>query len=174
MQGWRSFNYHFVVVYTPDREAEVLALLGSHADETAANRSAYELASEEIFTLQGQDQFFAWYNQGSSLVRLQDFSGAAAAYDQAFSLLAELPGDKRPWRATWYITGRYYDVMALADKTIGGASEPYLEESFYWRARAKATLGDTTGAVEDLRKSLEYHPNFNPSVALMAELGAAP
>ena len=183
MQGWRSFNYHYIIAYPPDREAEVLALLGSHADQAAANRSAYELASGEIFSLEGQDQFFAWYNQGSSLVRLQDYGGAAKAYDQAFALLAQLPADKRPWRATWYMTGpyyayyftgRYYDVIALADKTISTASEPYLEESFYWRARAKATLGDTTGAADDLRKSLEYHPNFNPSVALMTELGVTP
>lgn len=181
--GWRSFNYHYMVVYPPDREADVLALLGDQADEAVANRAAYEKASEEIFSLTGQDQFFAWYNQGSSLVRLQDFGGAAKAYDQAFTLLAELPADKRPWRTTWYMTGpyyayyytgRHYDVIALADKTIGAASEPFLEESFYWRARAKAALGDTTGAADDLRKSLEYHPDFSPSVAMMAELGITP
>jgi len=65
-------------------------------------------------------------------------------------------------------------VISLADQTISAASEPYLEENFYWRARAKSALGDSAGAVEDLRKSLEYHPNFDPSLQMLAQLGAVP
>lgn len=181
--GWRSFNYHFLVLYPPENESEVMALLGPYADSTGADRLAAQIASDEVFATEGQDQFFAWFNRGSSLVRLQDYGGAAQAYDQAFQLYASLPAEKRPWRATWYMTGpyyayfytqRYYDVIALADKTITAASEPYLEENFYWRARAKAALGDDAGAIEDLRQSLEYHPNFGPSAQLLAQLGAAP
>jgi tetratricopeptide (TPR) repeat protein len=180
--GWRSFNYAFVVVYRPEREVELMALLGEYADDAAAERIAAQIASDEIFSTQGQDQYFAYFNRGTSLVRLQDYAGAAQVYDQAFKVYAELPPDRRPWRMLWYQTGpyfayfwtgRYYDVINLADNTIGAASEPYLEESFYWRARAKSVLGDTAGAAEDLRRSLEYHPNFGPSKALMAELGIA-
>ena len=182
-QGWRSFNYAFLLVYSPAQEAEVMALLGEYADDTAANQIAARIASDEIFSTTDQDKFFALFNRGSSLVRMQDYAGAALIYDQAFQLYAELERENRPWRMMWYQTGpyyayywtgRYYDVLNLADQTINGASEPYLEESFYWRARAKAALGDSSGAVEDLRKSLDYHPYFGPSMAMMTELGAAP
>lgn len=182
-RGWRSFNDTFVVVYPAEKETDVLATLGVYADEAAANQIAAQAASDEISTLDGQDQFFAWYNRGSSLVRLQDFNGAAQAYDSAFQAYAALSGDKRPWRIVWYetgpyfayyYTGRYSDVANLADTTINAASEPFLEESFYWRAQAKVRLGDNGGAVEDLRKSLEYHPNFGPSTALMQQLGVSP
>ncbi len=32
--GWRAFNYIYIVVYPPDREADVLRILGPQADET--------------------------------------------------------------------------------------------------------------------------------------------
>lgn len=181
--GWRSFNYTFIVVYPPEREGEVLALLGPHANEGDAVYFAAQKASEEALSLLGQDQFFAMYNRGSALVTMQDYQGAAEAYDEAFRLYASLPGDERPWRAVWYQTGPYFayfntgrmqDVINLADKTIKAASEPYIEESFYWRARAKAQLGDVDGAIKDLNQSLEYHPDFSPSVALLQALGVTP
>jgi hypothetical protein len=180
VRGWRSFTYTYVVIYPPEREGELMALLGPYADENVAFAVAAQSAADEAASLTGQDQFFAMFNRGSALVKMQDYAGAADAYDQAFSLYAALSGDKRPWRMIWYQTGPYFayfnmgrmqDVINLADKTIKSASEPYLEESFYWRARAKAQTGDTQGAIDDLRKSLEYHPNFNPSVALLQQLG---
>lgn len=181
--GWRSFNYTFVMIYPPEKESDLFAVLGAYADPTAAAQAAYELASAEIYSTEGQAQFFAWFNRGTSLVKLQDYVSAAQAYDEAYKLYANLSADQRPWRATWYQTGpyfayfyagRYYDVLSLTDQTITGASAPYLEENFYWRAKAKAALGDTTGAVADLRKSLEYHPDFSPSLAELTALGATP
>jgi hypothetical protein len=183
MVGWRSFNYTFVVVFPTDRQSQVMALLGAYADEASAARAAYELASAEIYATEGQAQFFAWYNRGSSLVKLQDYVSAAQAYDEAFTLYARLPAADRPWRVTWYQTGpyfayyyagRYQDVLNLTNQTISSASAPYLEENFYWRAKAKTALGDPKGAVEDLRKSLEYHPGFNPSLAELTAMGVAP
>ncbi|RPJ49302.1 MAG: hypothetical protein EHM21_07175 [Chloroflexi bacterium] len=180
IRGWRSFDYAFLVIYPPENEGEVLGLLGSYADEANSNQIAAQIASDEIASTQGQDQFFALFNRGTSLQRLQDFNGAAQAFDEAFAFYAKLSGDQRPWRMLWYQTGpyfayyyigRYNDVINLADKTINTASEPYLEESFYWRAMAKIQLGDQGGAVEDLKQSLEFHPGFIPSVVLLQQVG---
>lgn len=179
-QEWRSFNYQFMVIFPYPQESEVMALLGPLADPIAAFETAAERASREIAELEGLGQFFAWFNRGTSLVNLGDFTGAAAAYDQAFLLMAELPSSQRPWRILWYQTGpyfayyfsgRYQDVINLADTTISAVAEPYIEESFVWRARAKIVLGDYTGAAEDTRKALEYHPGFDPALELATQLG---
>jgi len=170
---WRAFNYTYIVVYPPEREAEVMAILGPQADETANYQYALQIATDEIYTLSGRDQFFAWFNRGTNLVALQDFAGAAAAYDEAFRIYAELSEEERPWRMMWYqtgpywayfYTGRYYDVINLATTTLDAMSEPVLEESYYWRALAREALGDVSGAIADLQTSLEYHPGFAPSV----------
>ena len=177
---WRAFNFTYLVVYPIDREFEVLAILGTHADEMTNNQHALEMASEEIYTLSGRDQYFAWFNRGTNLVALQDYAGAAAAYDEAFALYATLPEAERPWRMMWYqtgpywayfYTGRYADVINLATTTLDAMSEPVLEESYYWRALAREALGDVNGAIEDWQTSLKHHPDFAPSLSELTRLG---
>jgi len=177
---WRSFNYVFIVVYPPAEEQNVISALGVYADDSAADGIAFEMARNEINTLAGIDRFFAMYNLGTSNVNINDYLAASIAYDNAFNYYASLPEERRPWRMLWYQTGpyaayyytaRYQDVINLASQTIDTASDPYLEESYYWRARAKVSAGDQDGAIQDLRTSLELHPDFIPSVELMHSLG---
>jgi hypothetical protein len=180
---WRAFNYTYLVPYPAEREAEVMALLGPDADEEANVAAAAQKASDEIYALTGRDLLFAWFNRGTNLVAEQDYAGAAAAYDEAFRLDAELAAldpDTRPWRILWYQTGPYwayfysgraYDVINLATQTLGNMSEPILEESYYWRALARQSIGDVDGAIEDLRTSLTYHPGFQPAIYQLSLLG---
>jgi len=169
---WRHFNYTYIVVYPPDREAEVMALLGPHADETYNYQYAAQKASEEIFALEGRAKAFAWFNRGTNLVYLDDYAGAAAAYDEYFTLYAVLNPEEvnLPWRNLWYqtgpywayyYTGRYYDVLSLATTTIETASEPAIEESWYWRALAKEALGDVDGAIADLQQAISLNEHFD-------------
>ena len=181
--NWRAFDFQYLVIYPSDKRADIEAILGPYLNEDYSFQSAAALASGEIYSLSGRDQFFAWYNRGTSLMRLQDYDGAAAAYDQAFSLYPAIPEKQRPWRMVWYqtgpywayyYTGRYQDVIDLATKTLGAMSEPVLEESYYWRALARESLGDTKGAIKDLRSSLQYHSGFEPGVTKLRELGRNP
>ena len=142
-----------------------------------------EIAEVESGNLEGIDQFFAWFNKGSSHVRLQQYADAAIAYDQAFQLYADLGDDdtQRPYRIMWYQTwpywayyysGRYQDVIDLADTTLNDTiSKPVLEESFYWRALAREALGDVQGAINDFRESVRLNPNFGPGWDQLARLG---
>jgi hypothetical protein len=177
---WRAFNFTYLVIYPPDRESEVLAILGKQSNEEKKYQSALAIASNEINALSGRDQFFAWFNRGTNLVALQDYTGAAEAYDEAFGLYATLSEDERPWRMMWYqtapywayfYTSRYYDVINLATTTLDAMSEPVLEESYYWRGLAREALGDQTGAIDDLQRSLEVHPGYEPSLFQLERLG---
>lgn len=183
LSQWRSFNYIFLVVYSANQEMKLIDVLDEYADARNADQIAYQNANQELYTTEGNDLFYAWFNRGTSMVQLQDYAGAAESYDQAFQIYSQLPEKDRPWRIMWYQTGpyfayyysgRYQDVVNLATLTIEAASEPYLEESFYWRALAYVALGYTESAVDDLKMSLEYHPNFGPSVELMKQLGYFP
>lgn len=176
---WRAFNFTYLVIYPEERNKEVLEILGPFNNDDYRNNYAAEKASQEIYWLSGRDQFFAWFNRGSSLVGLQDYTGAALAYDQAFKLYPSIPERERPWRMLWYqtgpywayyYTGRYQDVISLATTTLNAMSEPVLEESYYWRAQAFLATGDTEGAVKDLQTSLKHHPEFSPSLSLLRQL----
>ncbi len=192
-EEWRSFDFLFIVIYPPKDEETVMNLLGEYRDETAADQIALRRASEEIYSLTGIQQYFAWFNRGTALVRLQDYVGAADSYDQAFTLYPSLPEDTRPWRMMWYQTGpyfayyysgRYYDVISLADNTLDFMKKraerlnkeywPYLEETFYWRGKAKIGLGDLEAGIADLRSALQYHPGFSPALDDLSRLGVTP
>ena len=91
----------------------------------------------------------------------------------------------RPCRMLWYqtgpyfayyYTGRYYDVISLATAAIEAVvdNRPALEESFYWRAMANYALGDQAQALEDFKASLQWHPDFEPTIYQMEQLGLQP
>jgi hypothetical protein len=181
IEGWRAFNYLFMVAYPIERQAEVFQLLGPWGDPGWADRFALEKAEEEIPLLSGNDLYFAWFNKGTSHVNLFEYADAAAAYDRAFRIYAELPKvELRPFRMLWYQTGPYkayyysgrlQDAIDLADQTLYKTiSEPVLEESFYWRALAKEAKGDIQGAVDDLQKSVQVNPNFLPGWAQLRRI----
>ncbi len=181
--GWRAFNYVFLVVYPPEREAEVSALLAEYWDQEKATRIALETAEREMQTLSGADLYFAYFNRGTSLVNLQDYTGAAGTYDQAFRLYEGLAANQRPWRMLWYQTGpyfayyyagRYQDLIDLTSLTIKNANNPFLEETYYWRGLGYIMVGRQADAVADFRSALEYHPNFSPAVAQLQSLGQTP
>lgn len=185
IDGWRSFNYIFLVVYPQEREPEVLTLLGNYADPDWAYRHALEIAQNETQTLDGINLFFAWFNAGTSHVGLLEYQDAGTAYDEAFRLYAQMSEDEmRPFRMMWYQTGpykayyytwRYQDVLGLANTTLNDTiSEPVLEESLYWRGMAEAALGDNNGAIQDFRDSLKWHPGFAPSLEQLQQMGVSP
>jgi tetratricopeptide (TPR) repeat protein len=70
----------------------------------------------------------------------------------------------------YYYTGRYYDVISLATSTLSIMEEPILEETYVWRARARAALGDNAGAIDDLNKALLYHKDYAPALEELARL----
>jgi tetratricopeptide (TPR) repeat protein len=184
LEGWRAFNYVFIIVYQPEREAELFQVLGSWIDETWAAQNALTIASQELAVLGGIDEFFAWFNQGTSYALLTDYGQAALAYDTAFTLYNALPQADRPYRIMWYQTGpyrayyytsRYQDVINRADATEATLfSHRVIEETLYWRALAESALGYYDRAEEDLRRAVQYNPNFDPGISLMAQWGLTP
>jgi hypothetical protein len=186
LDGWRSFNYLFMVIYPPAREAEVYTLLGPWADPNDANQNALRLAEEEIQTQTGIDEFFAWFNKGTSHVNLLQYNEAGLAYDRAFQVYALLESDdtQRPYRILWYqtgpywayfYTGRYQDTINLANTTLYDTiAEPTLEESLYWRGQAYLALGQTGEAIADFREAVRLNPNFAAGLNMLAQLGVAP
>jgi tetratricopeptide (TPR) repeat protein len=179
---WPHFNNVYVVIYPPEREAEIMALLGPNADPAYNYQSAAQRALEQAAILTGRDQFFAWFNRGSNLVALGDYPAAAEAFDVAFAVYAELPEAERPWRALWYLdgpyaayyyTGRYQDVIDLAQITLTHVDKPVLEETYYWRGMAREALGDREAAIADLERAAGLNPNSTDALAQLQSLGVA-
>jgi len=175
--GWRAFNYLFIVLYPPANEQDVFNIIGKWGDTGWANQHALDMANQEIKTLTGLDLYFAWFNKGTSDVQLIQYNDAGLAYDQAFNLYPVLPiaQKDRPYRMLWYqtgpfwayyYTGRYQDVINLANTTLGTVlGGPTLEESIYWRGMAEGALGDMNAAITDFK----YANHLNPKMAVVIQ-----
>lgn len=178
---WKCFNFEFMIVYPGDKEAELYSLLGPYVNSDWAKQNAFEMANNQVAEAQDDEsRFYAYFNRGTSQVALTDYYGAAQSYDMAFSYYANLDTKTRPYRIVWYQTGPYYayyysgryqDVINLANITLASTNEPYLEESYYWRAMAEAALGEFESAQADVQSCLDIHPGFVACSSLSAEIG---
>lgn len=169
---WRHFNRVFLVVYPQEREAELLALLGTDATETQNWRNALEEARAEAVA--NPSDPFAWFNMGTNFVGLGMYPEAATAYDQARNV-----GGGLPWRMMWYQfgpfeayleVGRYQDVIDLAQANLNDGGGQYVEETFYYAALARAGMGETARAILNLDGAISFNPNFTPAREAKAEL----
>jgi len=177
---WRDFNYVYLVIFPADREAPMVSILGPRWDEQISYQLASQKALDEISTLTDRDLFFAWFNLGSSSVGLEDYASAASAFDKAFELYQSLSEAQRPYRLMWYQTGpyqayynsgRYQDVINLANTTFAWVGKPVLEESYYWRGMAYLALGMQKQAVADFQKAAELNPNYAAPRGALLQLG---
>jgi len=185
-EAWLSFDNLFIVVYEPERESELMQVLGPYADPQWAAQHALKVAEDRILATSGINQYFAWYAKGTSHVDLFEYQDAAIAYDQAFTIYNSLGEDdvQRPYRMMWYQTGpykayfysgRYQDVINLANITLlETISKPTIEESLYWRGQAYYMIGNTNAAIDDYREALRLHPNWGPALQALQDLGIQP
>ncbi len=172
---WQQFNYTFYVVYRPEQETEVIALLGDvmSDDFTMWSRVA-ELAQQE--QMEDPNDAFAWFNLGTAKTRLGVLTGeqtyyqeGAAAYDVAFEM--GLPPrmlwyQHMPYMAYWK-TDRYNDMLLLTNATLQEQGGRNVEETYYYKAIALTGLGDIYGAREALRTALDVNHNFYPAQILL-------
>jgi tetratricopeptide (TPR) repeat protein len=161
--SWRDFNRLYIVLYDASREQELMALLGSDADENQNYINAFRAAQQEA-TANPQDAY-SWFNMGTNLVDLQMYNDAATAFDQARNL-------GLPWRMMWYqfgpfvaynAVGRYSDVIALAQANLNDGGGQYVEETFYYAGIAREAMGEAQRALDNYNGAVTFNPNFTPA-----------
>jgi tetratricopeptide (TPR) repeat protein len=184
---WRVFNRTYLVVYAPEQWEALAAVLGSDGstelaevlDDAAMYERALETAQFEVanppqsciaYANCADWVTFSWFNVGSSLTSLGRHAEAVPAYDQARQLglhYRMLWYQFGPYES-YYMAGRYDDVITLADATL--ATTNNLEESYYWRGMARLAQGDADGARADFKAALRYHENWSPAVVALAQM----
>jgi tetratricopeptide (TPR) repeat protein len=116
---------------------------------------------------------FLWFNLGTVYNALREYERAATAFDKARAI-------GLPWRMLWYQfgpyeayyqTGRYEDVILLADVTL--QDRPYFEESYYYKGLAQIELGEVEAARKNLERAVNFNPNFQPAAEALEALELA-
>ncbi len=169
---WQPFNRIFIVVYPPDRENDVVRILGDLADINLAAEHALEVAREEART--APQNPFVWFNIGASLARLERYDEAQHAFDEATRL-------RLPFRMLWYQfysfetyfnVGRYDDVLGLVNSNLSNGGS-YVEETYYWQGRVYAARGQTSDARTAFQRAIGHNPSFAAAQDALNALGGA-
>lgn len=169
---WQQFNHTFILLYSPEQEAEILTLLPPHLQDEVMMWQATAVSNQAL-TDEEPDNPYVWFNLGSSLThlaRLTDdttlYASAAAAFDQARTI-------GLPWRMLWYqfepyeaylANGRIEDVFALSDAILTTEGGQNVEETYLYRSQAFQALGDEAAANAALSLALQLNPNLQSTL----------
>lgn len=170
-RNWRAFNRTYIVLYPAQSESIVTQVVGEAMDDTVMWENSLAMVRREL-EAEPEDPFL-WFNFGTILNARGDYEQASTAFDQARTI--GLPGRMMwyqfgPYEA-YYQTGRYEDVIVLADVTL--KDRPYFEEAYYYKALAQIELGETDEARQNLRRAINFNPNFEPAHAALEALELA-
>jgi hypothetical protein len=169
---WKPFNYLYLVVYLPERAAEVQAVLGQNWDPDVNRQNALDMA--QAATAADPSDAFAWFNVGSNLVYFERYEEANAAYDQARQL--GLPQRMFRYQFGPFIANfqahRTEDLLALTDYALQRTEMS--EETWLWHGWGLYRQGNTNGSIEDWRKALSIRPGYEDALYALNFVGATP
>jgi hypothetical protein len=155
---WQPFNHAYLVVYPPEFQGRIEAILGPHWNATSNAQLALQQAEQRI--QQNPDDAYALFNLGSALLTMGQPEDAVRAFERARSI-------GLPWRYLWYQfgpfeaylqVGRYRDVIALGEDVLNTTQGA--EEIYYYMGQAYAALGDAPRAVAHYQQALARNNQF--------------
>ena len=154
---WQPFNRLYMLVYPPDQEETVQAILGDNWEEETNRQHALEVARNE--TAVDPENSYAWFNLGTNLLYFEQYQDAAEAYDEARTIgwpQRMLRYQFGPFFA-YFHSGRTEDLLTLTEYAL--QRTPNSEEAHLWRGWGRYRNGDVNGALADFRAALEVNPN---------------
>lgn len=167
---WQPFNRTYLVVYPPEAESRVRALLGPQWNATYNAEWTLSQAEQEL--ARDVENAFAWFNLGTAMLALGRASEAAVAFERAQAL-------RLPWRFLWYQfgpfeaylqLGRYDDVIALGQRVLNTTRG--VEEVYYYLGRAYAGLGEFEQAAAHYERALARNEGFVEAQIALSRLDA--
>jgi tetratricopeptide (TPR) repeat protein len=168
---WQQFNYTFYVVFPPERESRVMAIIPEYLhDNVSMWEFTTELANQEIAA--DPENVFAWLNRGVSQTRLGEITGEMSYYENGARDFDRARDIGLPPRTLYYEhrpfmaylrVGRIDEIMNLTDALLATSGGQWVEEIHWYRGHALAAQGRLSEARESYMKALEVNENFYPA-----------
>lgn len=160
-RAWQLTNHQYILIYPPQQQESVRAILGDRWDDETMWSNARDRAQEQA---DDDDQdAAAWMNLGSALVALQTYDQAKEAFDRAQEL--GLPARLLRYRFEIYDCllklADYEGLLALTQAVID--EDARVEEIHLYRAQTYVALNDADQARTEYERALEIHPEWKPA-----------
>ena len=163
---WKAFNYEYLPVYKSGNEELLKAIVGDSWDEETMYQKAAAKARNEIAA--NDSDLYAWFNLGTSLYALKDYSKAKEAFEKSRSI-------GWPRRMLWYQIepiqtynqlGEFQKAIELSN--IALSNNDSFAEAHLEKAIAYKGLGELEKARAELNSALNYYPNFKKAQDFLA------
>ncbi len=82
-RNWQSFSYRYMVIYKPEDEKLLNAIMGPQVSDAVMRRDLYQRAKSEALT---QNTNFAWLAYGEAAYSFGMFEEAVAAFEKGLSM----------------------------------------------------------------------------------------
>jgi hypothetical protein len=159
---WQSFNRVYILIYPPDKDAQVQVILGDNWDIDVNRQNALEIALRE--TQADSGNAFAWFNQGSNLTYFERYIEATDAFDKAREI--GLPQRMLRYQFSPFIayfhTGQMDDLINLTEYAL--EITPNSEEAWLWHGWAMYRSGDIQQARQDFERAYQENPNYQDAI----------
>lgn len=122
-RNWQSFSYRYLVIYRPEDEPLLHAIVGSDWNELTARQALYERARAEALA---QDTNFAWLAYGEAAYANGVFDEAVAAFDKGFAMgsASGVFGVRNSYPQALRALGRRQEADVVAQKISGVTPVP--------------------------------------------------
>ena len=117
-RNWQSFSYRYMVIYRPEDEALLRAIVGRDWSDTYVRQSLYERARDEA---RAQDTAFAWLAYGEAAYANGVFDEAVTAFERGMTMgsATGVFGVRNSYPQALRALGRRQDADAVAQKLAG-------------------------------------------------------
>ncbi len=158
---WQPFNYGYILVYPPEKQEVVEAILGEDLDAATAYRKSIQRAEKEL--TENPQAFYPHFNIATANYYLGEYQQAIDHYEKALPNL--------PARMLWYQLepiqayqklGEDDVVFRLTDRILTNGNRAY-SELYQMRGEIYRKQGNTDAAREEFEKAVYYNKNFQPA-----------
>lgn len=157
-EGWKPFNFVYMLIYLPEEEGELRTILGPDWDPVVNRQNA--LTASQAKAASNPNEAYAWFNYGSNLVYFENYAEAARAFDNARNL--GLPQRMMRYQFSpflaYFHAGRIDDLFALTTYALDRT--PNSEEAWLWRGWGLYRQNDFEGARAAWEKALSHRPDY--------------
>ena len=158
---WQPFNYAYIILYKPDQEELIKAIIGGEWDGIVDWQNSLTRAQKE--TELDAANPYPLFNQSMAYYYLGDYQASVSAFERVENQL--------PRRMLWYEIepilayqklGDYGRVFSIIDKILNNGNRAF-SELYQIRGEVYLEQGNPEAAKREFDQALLYNKNFSPA-----------
>lgn len=168
LELWRTFNYEYLVIVSPEKKEIVEDILGEELDETTAWRNALTRLEKEI--TEDPDNWHLTFALSRVYYNLGEYEKSIEAFEKV--------EDRLSFRTLWYQIepiksyyelGVYSRVFEITDRVLNNQNRAF-SELYILRGKSYQKQGQNELARAEFEKAVQYNSNLQEAKDLLNSL----